>query len=272
MSLRIDDDLWPAIKQHPWKWESGRVSIVGAIIHATRSGIPGRAAEIEYRSACNWFLSPHNYVDVNGVRAGPGKPWFGGMSTYIIGGGRRALCVPPDLVPRFSAGIHDFRAISIEVGQGTNGDPYDQRDIEMVLETLDYHGLGTNRIPFVDGNNTGWPGIVGHEDTAQGKGAGKSDPGPLFWEAWSTLLAQEDDMSAEDRARLDRMERLIGGNGIDLDGDGVAEVFGEEALNIASDRGWSAFLGINIARQEAAAAAAAAQQAVPDHEHGGVKR
>ena len=206
MTLRIDDDLWPAIRQHTWKWQTGRVDTIGAIIHATRSGIPGRTAALEYTSACNWFLSPNNVV-----RDQAGNPWFGGMSTYIIGGGRRALCVPPEYVPRFSAGIHDFRAISIELGQGTNDDPYDERDIEMVMETLDYHGLPTNRIPFVDGNNIGWPGMVGHEDTAQGRGQGKSDPGPLFWTAWSDLLTTEDDMAtnAEQAAQLEAYAKRL---------------------------------------------------------------
>jgi hypothetical protein len=107
----------------------------------------------------------------------------------------RAL--PEELVPRFSAGVHDFRAISVEVGQATRTTPFDPRDIalcrELAAELTGRYGFRLGRIPFVDANNGGWPGEVGHEDTAQGRAAGKSDPGPLFWEAY----LEEDTMDRE---------------------------------------------------------------------------
>ena len=181
--MDIDRDLWPAIRQHTWKWTSDRVDVRGIIWHATRSGLPGRTAAVEFESACNWFLSPNN-------RTGGEVP-YGGMSHYIIGGGRVARCVPEELVPHYSAGVHDRMAISVEVGQGTNSDRYEERDIELcrelAAELSARYGFPLVRIPFVGAGNQGWPGMVGHEDTAQGRGQGKSDPGPLFWTAWEDL-------------------------------------------------------------------------------------
>lgn len=196
--MKYDLDIWDTVQTHSWKWQSGRVDVVGVIVHATRSGYPGRPASLEYQSAVNWFKSPFNAV-LDSV----GNKWYGGMSNYIIGGGQVCRAVPEDLVPRFSAGIHDFRAISIEMGQGTNSDPYYDRDIELLQEAI-YdlsmrYGFKTDRIPFVDANNSGWPGIVGHEDTAQGKGQGKSDPGPLLWQALGEL-----DMSPEEVEKIAR--------------------------------------------------------------------
>ena len=181
--MDIDRDLWPAIRQHTWKWTSDRVDVRGIIWHATRSGLPGRTAAVEFESACNWFLSPNN-------RTGGEVP-YGGMSHYIIGGGRVARCVPEELVPHYSAGVHDRMAISVEVGQGTNSDRYEERDIELcrelAAELSARYGFPLVRIPFVGAGNQGWPGMVGHEDTAHGRGQGKSDPGPLFWTAWEDL-------------------------------------------------------------------------------------
>lgn len=190
--MRFDDDIWPTIRAHAWKWGPGRLEVAGIIWHATRSGIAGRTAAQEYASTLNWFRSPNNIV-----RTAAGEPWYGALTHYVIGGGRVCRALPEDLVPRYSAGAHDSRAISVEVGQATADTPYDPRDIalcrELAAELSDRHGFPLGRVPFVDSNNRGWPGEVGHEDTAQGRASGKSDPGPLFWEAY----LQEDTMNRE---------------------------------------------------------------------------
>lgn len=251
--MKIDVDLWPQIQPHAWKYQSGRVDVVGIIWHATRSGIPNRPAALEFQSACNWFISPHN-----AVLDSAGNKWYSGMSSYIIGGGRVARAVPEELVPRFSAGIHDFRAISIEMAQGTNGDPYEERDVllsrELATELATKYGFPLGRIPFVNANNQGWPGEVGHEDTAQGRQQGKSDPGSLWW----TQYNMEDGMTPNELYRLERMEKILGGFGIAKDPvayvasgqDPSLLIFGEEALEYAFGKQWSAFLGVGITRAE----------------------
>jgi len=62
------------------------------------------------------------------------------------------------------------------------------------------------------------------------------------------------------RARVERLERLIGGNGID--DEGGARLTGEAALQWMEGRGFSLLLG--LAQTQAAAARAAAGV---DHEH-----
>lgn len=198
--MKIDDDIWPQVQNHRWKWQLGRVDTVGILWHATRSGIAGRTAEQEYSSTLNWFRSPNNVV-----RDSAGNPWYGGMSHYVIGGGKVAIAVPESCVPRFSAGIHDFRAISVEVAQATKDTPFDPRDIELCHELAQElsakHGFPLGRIPFVDANNNGWPGEAGHEDTAQGRQSGKSDPSDLFWQAY-----EEAEMTPEQLLRIERLE------------------------------------------------------------------
>lgn len=81
-----------------------------------------------------------------------------------------------------------------------------------------------------------------------------------------------DEMSAEDRARLDRLEKLIAGNGIAKDPaayvasnyDPALLTFGDEALAYAESKGWSAFLGVGLAQDTAAKAQAAAGAQGPD--------
>ena len=73
-------------------------------------------------------------------------------------------------------------------------------------------------------------------------------------------MLEEDEMSAADIARLDRLEQLLGANGIAKDPaayiasgyDPAHLTFGEEALAYAVGRGWSVMLGVGLARAEAA--------------------
>lgn len=57
----------------------------------------------------------------------------------------------------------------------------------------------------------------------------------------------EEGLSVDDKARLDRLERIIAGNGIAKDLAKPDErTVGEEALAYADERGWSAFLGLGL--------------------------
>lgn len=57
-------------------------------------------------------------------------------------------------------------------------------------------------------------------------------------------------LSVDDRARLDRLERLLAGNGIAKDLAKPDErTTGEEALAYADQQGWSAFLGLGETKQ-----------------------
>lgn len=227
--MKYDLDLWPDIIAHGWKWQTRTAPPRGIVWHATRSGIAGRTAAAEWGSTVNWFRSPNNRVVwADGVT-------FAGMSNLLIAGGQVAQCVPLHLAPRYSAGVHDFTGISIEVGQATADTPYDPRDItlcrEVARELAATYGFELGRLPYLGGDfPTSGPAEVGHEDTAQGRGQGKSDPGPLFWQAY---LDKEDEMDEALRVRVERIERILAGNGIDVvasDGDTILRIAGATGL------------------------------------------
>ena len=64
------------------------------------------------------------------------------------------------------------------------------------------------------------------------------------------MTAEEKVFVATLADRLGRLEAVVGGNGIDSDGDGKVDKFGDEAIAWAADpqRRWSAFAGIAEAR------------------------
>ena len=107
--MQIDDDIWPVVRGHTWKWQMGRADVRGIIWHATRSGIQGRTAAQEYSSTLNWFRSAGNLV-----RTAAGMPWYGAMAHYIVGGGRICRALTEELVPRFSAGDRVQIVTSVE--------------------------------------------------------------------------------------------------------------------------------------------------------------
>jgi len=66
-------------------------------------------------------------------------------------------------------------------------------------------------------------------------------------EAHYQYMFEEESMSEADRLRLDRLEKLLAGNGIAKDLSKPDELtFGEDALAYAAERGWSAFLGLGL--------------------------
>lgn len=74
----------------------------------------------------------------------------------------------------------------------------------------------------------------------------------------SLWLAEEDEMSANDLARLARLERIVAANGVDTDGDGEVDLTGEEALAFLGgdlegiDPGIGASHALTLARHNAA--------------------
>lgn len=62
--------------------------------------------------------------------------------------------------------------------------------------------------------------------------------------------------------KVARLESIVAVNGIDTDGDGIVDKTGEEAIAWAYQRGWSAFYGISLARQQIANHEASGQMQV----------
>jgi hypothetical protein len=88
----------------------------------------------------------------------------------------------------------------------------------------------------------GWSQVAIHQYTSRVELCGRErDHNYVFVDP-----DEEDEMAPEERKRLERVERLLGGYGIEVDG---RRITGEEALALADERDWSAFLGIGQVRQ-----------------------
>lgn len=142
------------------------------IIHATRSGVSMNPTE--YRGTINYMLTPgtvssHWVVSRTGIRAR----------------------VVPDTLMAWHAGVDNPYAWGIEVEQGVESDGFTEVQLAAVLSickgyrddfgVLPVHATGFGPHPAY--------GFIGHQETAQGRSYGKSDPGHLFpWDAFIASL------------------------------------------------------------------------------------
>ena len=243
---------WPTVRQHPWKYRYRTRTITGILWHTTR-GNQGYDGATEIGAYRNWVLSPNNR-NPGAIRNGI-EP-YAGIASVGIGPGVIMECVPDILVPAWSSWPSDETKLSVEVAQSNLGQPIDP---ETIASCVKYARAMANKYDFpltrvFPTDDDTWTGLAGHEDTLQGKASGKSDPGEAFWVPFMAALNEEESLAAEDIARIDRLEKLLAANGIAKDPAAYAAsgydpallTFGEEALRWASERGWSAFLGIGL--------------------------
>ena len=84
---------------------------------------------------------------------------------------------------------------------------------------------------------------------------------PEYREEHYRFMFEEESLTPEDVARIDRLEKLLAANGIAKDPaayvasgyDPALLTFGEEAVAYAAERGWSAFLGNGLNQADIAA-------------------
>ena len=113
-----------------------------------------------------------------------------------------------------------------------------------------------------DVNYGGWSQCAIHQWTSTLEVCGRNRDANHVWD--SEVLGG-DDMSEADRRRLDRLEKLLAGNGIAKDLSKPDELtFGEDALAYAAERGWSAFLGLGLNQTRAGEA----HTRIDNHTHG----
>lgn len=273
------ENIWESVRPHSWKYRNRVKPINGIIWHSTR-GNQGYDGNTELNAFCNWMRSPNNYqAGMPSVGIAP----YAGISTVGIGPGRIVQVVPDYLIPAWSSWQSDERKLSVEVAQSNLGQAIEPETIASCVQYAramsELYGFPLTRV-FPTNDDT-WIGMAGHEDTLQGKSSGKSDPGEAFWGPFMAALNEEDYLSAEDIARIDRLERLLAANGIAKDLSKPEELtFGEDALKHADTQGWSAFLGIGLAQTDIANHKAnhpgvgsgipEHQHPLADHHHGGV--
>lgn len=175
MPFPPDEDIWPRVRAHPWKYRRRTERVRLVIIHATRSGRPDIG--LEYQRAKNWFLSPNNRVEEN-------PPWASVASSIIGHDGRLCRVLPDEYYPTWSAGHMDPIAISLELAQPTNDTPYTEATLERaareVARVCRAYDIPPRVLAWVSADNRQAPGLARHDRSDNGRHYGKSDPGRLF--------------------------------------------------------------------------------------------
>jgi N-acetyl-anhydromuramyl-L-alanine amidase AmpD len=173
------------------------------VIHATR----GPEGTDQYNGTINWFKASQ-YVGW-GPSADILIGRFGQITLFADQQGRTWETTRANWSAGYGASAWntygaDEAGVSIEICQSAAQEDYTVAQINAVADVLAYlhehKGVALERIPYLDQAVGIVPpsGIVGHEDTANGRKTGKSDPGPKF--PYEKVLA----LAREKTARLSR--------------------------------------------------------------------
>lgn len=157
-------------------------------------------------------------------------------------------CEAPDLTAdEIRAARHQVEAAGLLTGIYTGtyvwrsyGDPQDFADLP--LWHAEYGRNDGLKAPVTTVSYGGWTAPVLHQYASTIPVCGRERD-------HNYLLTEDDEMSAQDKARLDRLERVLAANGIEVDG---VTVTGEDAMKHADAMGWSAMLNIQQLRQRTA--------------------
>lgn len=180
----------PIAARQPWLVKPYRRRsevIAGVMLHSTRSTV--EAGDDGPRTE-RWWNNPNNNQ--------------GGWGSYADGllyeDGTQVVCTDPDNehaswtagygdAGTWAAGIHYFQ---IEIAQGTTDEPFKPAQIDSlaqwVAELAKRYNFPIVRIPFLSQQGIPPRGICTHEDSANGRKSGKSDPGPMF--PWAEFLSK----------------------------------------------------------------------------------
>lgn len=165
-----------------------------------------------------------------------------------------------------------YWAIEAEGGDDPFDEPLNEAQVLTLLRLCDEYEAYTGRT--VERGST----FREHGEIARELGyAATACPSNRYRTFYAALEAREKGepgMTPEQLARLELLERIVAGNGIEFEGKRIT---GAEALQVAASRGWSAFLGIKLLRDDVGALQAQGEViigGVPDHTHtaGGVER
>lgn len=148
-------------------------SIRWAVIHSTRSGIPGND---DWYSTVNWFANPASQVSSHLLIARDGR-----VGRFVA-----------DEDTAWHAGEHNPYTLGVELEQPTIDTPFTEIQLRRAaIAVCEWRG------------KWGPLSCVGHENTPQGIRIGKTDPGPLFdWTHFTELL----NMTEEENKRLACLE------------------------------------------------------------------
>lgn len=135
------------------------------VIHSTRSGTSNNPNEFE--GTLNWFSRTDSQVSAH----------------WVIGRDGRKARIVPDGQQAWHAGEHNA-GWGIELEQGVSDDGFTAPQLAALTEVCAGYVLDFG-VPPIHTLDAAQIGFIGHEETAQGRRVGKSDPGPLFpWDAF----------------------------------------------------------------------------------------
>ena len=164
--------------------------IAGVMLHSTRSGV---ADGDDGPRTEGWWSNPRNIVQDD-------PPWGSYADALVFEDGTQVICTGEDNeyaawtagyggAGTWAAGHYYYQ---IEIAQGQTVEPFTPAAIDslaqLVADKARKFSFPIVRIPFLA--QTGVPprGICTHEDSANGRKTGKTDPGPMF--PWDTFLAK----------------------------------------------------------------------------------
>lgn len=180
---------------NPWcqkSWPDRRSHIAGVMIHATRSG---RSAGDDGPGTENWLGHPSN--------GSAAQDWGSSWDALIYESGLQVITHDVDKwYASWCAGYGDAGTwpaglyyVMVEVSQGRPEDHFTEAELhsaaQYTAEASQKYGFPLVKIPFLTQRGTPPRGICSHEDSANGKKLGKSDPGPMWpWERFLGLCRQ----------------------------------------------------------------------------------
>lgn len=148
------------------------------IIHATRSGVSQNPTEFE---------GTLNYMR---------KPGTTSSNWVISRAGVKCRVVNDDKQAWHAAEDND-NSWGIELEQGAEQDGFTDLQMEALADVCRGY-MADFGVPPVHAKTSQQPGFIGHQETAQGKSYGKSDPGNRFdWDRFLASLQPEEEGIAE---------------------------------------------------------------------------
>ena len=145
------------------------------VIHSTR----GKAAtlEAEYEAAVNFMAGPNSNSNA---------------SAHYAVGPTRCCRMVHDKDRSWNARYLNDRDLGIEIAQPTVDTPYTETEYQLTARIVaawcvEYPQIVCKHVTSEDDH-----GYIGHDETAQGKSEGKSDPGHMWdWNHFDVLVAAE---------------------------------------------------------------------------------
>lgn len=162
--------MYPVVERLTANRALGRAEYRNIFIHATRG--PGdRTLEEEYRIAVNYLTTP-------------GTP----ASAQFVVGPSEVTRLVRDEDSSWHASENNRTALSIEFAQPSSLPPFTEFQYRAGAEIV-YEWCQSYGIPPVRVFSQAHRGVIGHEDSEQGKRFGKTDPGSQFnWSYFMSLV------------------------------------------------------------------------------------